>query len=93
MKSAEIIIYGALGKTPYEVRNLTPYELMVLWHGYLWRREELETTIASLVTVWIANCSGKTLKKRVTVKDVIGTKKRKLKLTESDKEIIKELYK
>lgn len=82
-----------MGKTPAEVAHLTPYELIELWRGYLWRREEMETTIASLVTVWIANTAGKALKKRVTVKDIIGSKRRKTTLNDNDRAIIKELYK
>ena len=88
-----MIIYGALGKTPAEVAHLTPYELIELWRGYLWRREEAETTLASLVTVWIANTAGKALKKRVKVEDIIGSKRKKIELTDKDREMIKELYK
>ena len=73
--------------------HLTPYELIELWRGYLWRREEAETTLASLVTVWIANTAGKTLRKRVKVEDVIGSKRKKIELTDKDREMIKELYK
>jgi hypothetical protein len=82
-----------LGKTPAEVAHLTPYELIELWRGYLWRREEAETTLASLVTVWIANTAGKALKKRVKVEDIIGSKRKKIELTDKDREMIKELYK
>lgn len=82
-----------MGKTPAEVAHLTPYELIELWRGYLWRREEAETTLASLVTVWIANTAGKALKKRVKVEDIIGSKRKKIELTDKDREMIKELYK
>ena len=82
-----------MGKTPAEVAHLTPYELIELWRGYLWRREEVETTLASLVTVWIANTAGKALKKRVKVEDIIGSKRKKIELTDKDREMIKELYK
>ena len=73
--------------------HLTPYELIELWHGYLWRREEMETTLASLVTVWIANTAGKTLKKRVKLEDIIGSKRRKIELNDNDRALIQELYK
>lgn len=82
-----------MGKTPADVAHLTPYELIELWRGYLWRREEAETTLASLVTVWIANTAGKALKKRVKVEDIIGSKRKKIELTDKDREMIKELYK
>lgn len=53
----------------------------------------METTLASLVTVWIANTAGKTLKRRITVKDVIGSKRQKIVLNDDDMAIIEELYK
>jgi hypothetical protein len=75
------------------VAHLTPHELIELWRGYLWRREEMETTLASLVTVWIANTAGKALKKRVKLEDIIGSKRRKIELNDNDRALIQELYK
>lgn len=82
-----------MGKTPYEVKDLTPHELIELWRGYLWRREKDEETLAGLVTVWIANTAGKTLKRRVKLEDIIGSKRRKIELNDNDRAIIRELYK
>ena len=82
-----------MGKTPYEVKDLTPHELIELWRGYLWRREKDEETLAGLVTVWIANTAGKTLKRRVKLEDIIGSKRRKIELNDNDRAIIEELYK
>jgi hypothetical protein len=79
---------------PSEAGALTPHELSEMWHGYVWRRQQNENMLASLVTVWIANYAGKTSKKRITVKDIFndGRFKKSTELTDEDREIIEELY-
>lgn len=59
--------FGPLGLTAHEYVKLTPYELINLYAGYIWRNRQAENMIASLVTVWIANTAGKTLKRPMTV--------------------------
>ena len=68
---------------------------MELWRGYIWRKQQQENMLASLVTVWIANFAGKVSKKRIGVKDIFadGRFKKSVKLSEDDNEIIAELYK
>lgn len=76
-----------------EAGELTPYELINLWHGYIWRRQQQENMLASLVTTWIANSAGKSYKKKVTVADVLPDGRFKnLKLDAADRAIIDELY-
>ena len=81
--------------TSAEAGNLTPHELVELWRGYIWRKQQQENMLASLVTVWIANFAGKVSKKRLSVKDIFsdGRFKKSVKLSDDDNEIIAELYK
>lgn len=80
-------------KTPEEVAHLTPHELIEMWKGYLWRRQQKENMIASLITVWIANWAGKSSKKRIDIKDVFKDGRFRKPLTKEDYAIIEELYK
>lgn len=81
----------AMGGTPYEMRDYTPHEIREKWYAYLWRRKEQENTLASLVTVWIANTAGKVLKKPLTVKDVFSDGRFKKEFTADDWKIFDEI--
>lgn len=91
MRRIEWIIYGPLAMTPEEAGKYTPHELVSLWHGYLWRKQERENMLASLVTVWIANSAGKSYKKRITVKDVFADGRFQKKWTAADDAIVAEM--
>lgn len=65
-----------------------------MYHGYLWRRQQDENMLASLVTTWIANYAGKSSRKRVTVKDIFNDGRfNKVKAwTDEDQAMFDELY-
>lgn len=65
-----------------------------MYHGYLWRRQQDENMLASLVTTWIANYAGKSSRKCVTVKDIFndGRFDRGRSWTDEDQAIFDELY-
>lgn len=65
-----------------------------MWHGYIWRRQQNENMIASLVTTWIANYAGKSSKKRVTIKDIFndGRFDKVKSWTEEDQAMFDRLY-
>ena len=90
----EWIVYGPLNRTYADVADITPRELLNMWHGYIWRRQQNENMLASLVTTWIANYAGKSSKGKVTVKDIFsdGRFNKTTELTDDDREIIEELY-
>lgn len=69
----------------------TPVEFVNLWHGYLWRKQEKENMLASLVTVWIANSAGKSYKKQITVRDIFGDGRFSKKWNKDDDEILAEI--
>jgi hypothetical protein len=62
--------FGPLGLTLEAFGRLTPYEAINLYHGWLWRGERQEETLAGLVTLWIANMAGKANKKPLKMKDI-----------------------
>lgn len=64
------ICFGALNLSLEQIGNMTPYELINRYHGYLWRQERKEEMIAQFVTLWIANTAGKTIKKTLSLKDI-----------------------
>lgn len=73
---------------------MTPSDVLNMWDGYRWRRQQQENMIAALITVYIANYAGKSSKKQLRLKDIFsdgrfGGGKR---LTDDDKAIIAELY-
>lgn len=64
-----------------------------MYHGYLWRRQQQENLLASLVTTWIANYAGKSSKKKITLKDIFNDGRfRKRISAEEEAEIIKEIW-
>lgn len=65
-----------------------------MWHGYIWRRQQNENMIASLVTTWIANYAGRSSKKRVTIKDIFndGRFDKVKSWTEEDQAMFDRLY-
>lgn len=73
---------------------MTPHEFVNMWHGYVWRRQQNENMIASLVTTWIANYAGKSSKKRITIKDIFndGRFDKDKSWTEEDQAMFDELY-
>ncbi|MDO4920926.1 MAG: hypothetical protein Q4E64_03745 [Phascolarctobacterium sp.] len=62
-----------------------------MWHGYIWRRQQAENILASLVTVWIANSAGKTYKNKIGVKDIFTDGRFRKKWTAEDDAIKAEL--
>ena len=82
-----------MGASPYELRDLTPHEILEKWRGYLWRRQQQENMVASLVTVWIANTAGKVLKKPLGIKDIFKDGRFTKPWTAEDMEILEELNK
>lgn len=80
-----------MGLTPERAGRYTPYEIINLWHGYIWRRQQTENMLASLVTVWIANSAGKTYKKKIEVKDIFADGRFRKKWTAADDAIKAEL--
>ena len=64
------VCFGELGLNCQQIGDLTPYEVVNMYHGNRVRHREFENTIASLVTIWIANTAGKSLKKELTLKNL-----------------------
>jgi hypothetical protein len=64
------VAFGPLGLTLKEFGRLTPYEAVNLYHGFLWRKERAEETIAGLVTLWIANMARKANKRPLKMTDI-----------------------
>jgi hypothetical protein len=82
----------ALNLNNYQLSRLTLKEFVNLWQGYIWRKQQQENTIAGLVTVWIANTAGKSLKKNISIEQVFKDGRFKKALTDDDKAMIAELY-
>ena len=81
-----------LGLTPETLGELTLQEFINMWHAYIWKSRQRENTIAGLVTVWIANTAGKSLKKPLKVENIFKDGRFKSRLTDADREMIAELY-
>jgi hypothetical protein len=64
------IIFGPLGLTLDKAAKLTPFELINLYHGFLWREEKKDERIARFVTLWVANMAGKVNKKPLNMTDI-----------------------
>lgn len=72
---------------------MTPRELMNAYHGYLWRRQQNENMLASLVTTWIANYAGKSSKKKITLKDIFNDGRFRTRISrEEEQAIIDEIW-
>ena len=85
-------VFYVLKMTPEEAGKYTPIEILDLFNGYLWRRQQYENTIGALVSCYIANFAGKTTKRNVTIKDIFKDGRFKPKKQRDDREIIKELW-
>ena len=82
----------ALNLNNYQLSRLTLKEFVNLWHGCIWRKQQQENLIAGLVTVWIANTAGKSLKKNISMEQIFKDGRFKKALTDDDRAIIAELY-
>lgn len=62
------ICYGELGLNSEQIGNMSIYEIINMYHGYIVRKRNSENMLAQFVTLWIANTAGKSLQKELTLK-------------------------
>jgi hypothetical protein len=63
------VVFGPLGLTLKETGDMTPYELINIYHGWLWRQERSEERLCRFVTLPIHNTAGRVNKKPLTMRD------------------------
>lgn len=88
----EWIFYAILKKTPEECAYMTPTDVINIWNGYRWRRQQQENMLAALVTVYIANYAGKSSKKTLKLQDIFSDGRFDGRITDDDRAFLDELY-
>ena len=82
----------AIGLNNYQLSRLTLKEFVNMWHAHIWRKQQQENMIAALVTVWIANTAGKSLKKNIGIESIFKDGRFTRALSDDDRALIDELY-
>lgn len=85
------IAFGPLKLNAEQFALLTPYEFINMYDGYRWRKLQTENMLASLVTVWIANMAGKSLKRPLTMQKIFRDGRFSRPLTDEDCEILDDI--
>lgn len=87
------ICYGVLALDATRIYRLTPYELLNMYEGYRVRQRQQENMLAQLVTLWIANTAGKTMKRELTLNQIFKDGRFKTQIDSKElQEILHECY-
>jgi len=87
---AETLAYGPLNLRPWEFNRLQPHEFYKILDGYKWRMDERNAIISYFVTPLI-NSQG-TMKKAVTMKDLLSPLQNKKEEKQQEKEYLRQIF-
>ena len=81
-----------LGLSNSAFSRLTIKEFINMWHAYIWKQQQTENMIASLVTIWIANSVPRKNNKAIKLDEIITDGRFDKILTDSDREVYEDLF-